>query len=143
MYELLLLCYSRIQIWLSADGGYNFHCLLTLPDGESVVDFDFGRHDLAILTSSGRIVYGKVNSQQFEQLDVILLPTNITKLVFDSSGALGAYTLHSQVCIEMYHAALVLISLSMPVSLHTGKYPYTSDFSSKGNRSVCMHTVNI
>ena len=103
MYEVLLLGYSyNLQIWLSADGGYIFQRLLTMPDGESVVDFDFGNHDLAILTSSGHVFYGKVNSQQFEQLGAILLPANITKLVFDSSGVLGAYNLHSQVCIEMH-----------------------------------------
>ena len=37
--------------------------------------------------------------------------------------------------------ALVVISLSRHVLLHAGKYPYTSDCSYKGDRS--LHTLNI
>ena len=111
VYAVCIIAWYRLQIWLSADGGYTFHCLLAVPDGENVVDFDFSDHSLAVLTSTGRVFYGKVNSRQIEELDAVLLPTNTTKLVFDSSGDLGAYTFYSQVCSEMPYIAPCSIAL--------------------------------
>ena len=79
---------------MSVDRGLTFHRIHSFSNGESIIDFDYSEQRIAFLTSTGRLYHSRPRSYQMLELDLIL--QNVSKLLFDSTGALNAIGIHTE-----------------------------------------------